>query len=127
MRQWSNIAAPDPVTLNKFTPSRSPRRPGLSSTYAYTSAAARLASKGDLSGFYLTTATNVLFRIYQYWEHQNNGKRLEGEIHEDGKWQACVFAPNAMTYLFARSGKDLSQHLRWSLTAYEVGSEIPSG
>ena len=42
-------------------------------------------------------ATDVLFRIYQYWEHQHTGKRLEGEIHEDGKCQACVSAPNAMT------------------------------
>ena len=52
------------------------------------SAAAHLASKGNLPGFYLTAAANALFGIYQYWVHQNPCIHTDVGINKDGKLQA---------------------------------------
>ena len=32
-------------------------------------------------------ADDKLFRVYQYWVHQNPGTHLDDGIEEDGKWQ----------------------------------------
>ena len=44
--------------------------------------------EGYLPDVHLLSTNYMLYGIYQYWVHQNQGDHLDGGIAEDSKWQA---------------------------------------
>ena len=47
---------------------------------------ARLAIMAHLPKVHLKVADDTLYRLYQYWLHQNPENNLDGGIKDYGKW-----------------------------------------
>ena len=93
--------------------------------------ATRLSIMEDLPEVLFKGAYDDLYGVYQNWVHQDPGNNLDGGTKEDGKWKyrwknLSVFQPIAMTHRLFELGKNSSQSLQWSLTAYKLRSGTPS-
>ena len=70
------------------------------------------ACAGDLLYVRLLGAHYIIYRVYQYWEHQNPVEHLDGGIVEDIQWQVqwknlFLCRPNATKHLPGKLRRDL--------------------